>query len=125
MFMLQPFSFYLYLSFLPDTKCSGQNTCQDCFSLPGCGWCANTRSTGIGVCMDGTNRGDLNAVCPAQRWYYTKCPSKHCSGQSTRKRAIYFKAPFTLYRIHLVFLTESDITILHCSHYSAPLHSRH
>jgi len=66
----------------PETKCSGQNTCQDCFSLPGCGWCANTRSTGIGVCMDGTNRGDLNAVCPAQRWYYTKCPSCQCNGHS-------------------------------------------
>ena len=91
MFMLQPFSFYLHLSSLLDTKCSGQNTCPDCFSLPGCGWCANSRSTGIGVCMDGTNRGDRNAVCPASRWHYTKCPSKHLSGHHQRaKEPLYF-----------------------------------
>lgn len=60
-----------------DVKCSSRNTCQGCFGQPGCGWCGDSRGTGIGVCMDGTDRGAINGVCPASRWYYTDCPSKH------------------------------------------------
>eukprot|EP00112_Aurelia_sp_Birch-Aquarium-sp1_P019547 Seg485.7_Seg485.4 transcript_id=Seg485.7_Seg485.4/GoldUCD/mRNA.D3Y31 product="putative protein tag-53" protein_id=Seg485.7_Seg485.4/GoldUCD/D3Y31 len=69
-----------------DVICSAQKTCQDCFQLPGCGWCSDPSGTGIGTCSKGTNTGPLaktnSSTCPVSRWYYTQCPSCQCNGHS-------------------------------------------
>ena len=56
-------------------------TCDDCHTLPGCGWCDDGSETGLGQCMEGGDDGPFtkptNASlnqCPINRWYFIECP---------------------------------------------------
>ena len=62
-------------------SCSGKKTCDDCHTLPGCGWCDDGSETGLGQCMEGGDDGPFtkptNASlnqCPINRWYFIECP---------------------------------------------------
>lgn len=47
-----------------------------------CGWCDDGSGTGIGVCVEGGQRGPINPVtgimqrskCPKPNWFFTECP---------------------------------------------------
>jgi len=63
--------------------------CNDCHTLPGCGWCDDGSSTGLGKCMGG---GDDGPFVPSsnsssqtdrclpkagkKRWFFVECPGK-------------------------------------------------
>ena len=63
-------------------RCSGMKTCDECHTLPGCGWCDDGSATGLGKCMEGGddgpfNNSDANAVtpqCPSDLWFFVECP---------------------------------------------------
>ncbi|XP_020606886.1 attractin-like [Orbicella faveolata] len=70
-------------------KCSGLKTCDDCHTLPECGWCDDGSETGLGQCMEGGDDGPFtkptNASlnqCPINRWYFIECPDCQCNGHS-------------------------------------------
>ena len=88
-------SFTLYYScvcvFSAATECAGLKSCKDCLTNSKCGWCNGVDNKGLGRCMDGRMRGpyqrpaDPSASpgsvgqqqqCPADRWFFTKCPCK-------------------------------------------------
>lgn len=56
-----------YSYFLNKTECEKQTTCKDCFSLEGCGWCAEAQA-----CFDGNEHGPLPShTCPkSDGWVY-------------------------------------------------------
>ncbi|XP_078358816.1 attractin-like protein 1 [Oculina patagonica] len=73
----------------PAVRCSGMKTCDDCHTLPGCGWCDDGSKTGLGQCMEGGDDGPFtkqaNASlnqCPADHWYFIECPACQCNGHS-------------------------------------------
>lgn len=62
-------------------KCSGMKTCDECHTLPGCGWCDDGSATGLGQCVPGGDEGPFNKSgnasvnqCPAGRWFFVECP---------------------------------------------------
>ena len=94
-------SFTLYYSSVcvlsAATECAGLKSCKDCLTNSKCGWCNGMDNKGLGRCMDGRMRGpyqrpadpsaSLGSVgqqqqCPADRWFFTKCPCKWGLGQS-------------------------------------------
>ena len=71
-----------YYCFL-GTKCAYMNTCSDCHTLPGCGWCDDGSGTGLGRCMEGGDDGarsrsvnSSDVQCPKERWNFVGCPRK-------------------------------------------------
>ncbi|CAH3033959.1 unnamed protein product [Porites lobata] len=70
-------------------RCSELKTCDDCHTLPGCGWCDDGSGTGLGQCIDGGDNGPFTtspnasaSQCPADRWYFIECPDCQCNGHS-------------------------------------------
>ncbi|KAJ7336559.1 hypothetical protein OS493_011773 [Desmophyllum pertusum] len=70
-------------------SCSGMKTCDDCHTLPGCGWCDDGSETGLGQCMEGGDDGPFTKPtntsvnqCPVDRWYFIECPDCQCNGHS-------------------------------------------
>lgn len=69
------------------SRCSLHQTCHDCQADVACGWCDDGSGSGIGVCMEGGQRGPVNPVtrathrdkCHAHNWYFTECPRKFTS----------------------------------------------
>lgn len=67
------------------SRCSLHQTCHDCQADVACGWCDDGSGSGIGVCMEGGQRGPVNPVtrathrdkCHAHNWYFTECPRKY------------------------------------------------
>ena len=53
-------------------------TCDECHTLPECGWCDDASATGLGQCMKGGDDGPFNKAsanqCPVEQWYFVKCP---------------------------------------------------
>ncbi|XP_031550014.1 attractin-like protein 1 [Actinia tenebrosa] len=80
-----------------DVSCEGRKTCQDCHTLPGCGWCDDGSGTGLGQCMPGGDNGPFspggknssvvsNQCLPKlnkKRWFFIECPACQCNGHST------------------------------------------
>nr|XP_053644243.1 attractin-like [Cherax quadricarinatus] len=72
------------------SRCSIHQTCKDCQADVACGWCDDGSGTGIGVCVEGGQRGPINPVtgimqrskCPKQNWFFTECPLCNCNGHS-------------------------------------------
>ncbi|XP_044169184.1 attractin-like protein 1 isoform X2 [Acropora millepora] len=72
-------------------RCSGMKTCDECHTLPGCGWCDDGSGTGLGECMEGGNDGPFNnsdadavtSQCPSDLWFFVECPDCQCNGHST------------------------------------------
>ncbi|KAK3875518.1 hypothetical protein Pcinc_019616 [Petrolisthes cinctipes] len=72
------------------SRCSLHQTCHDCQADVACGWCDDGSGSGIGVCMEGGQRGPVNPVtrathrdkCLAPNWYFTECPLCNCNGHS-------------------------------------------
>ena len=72
----------MYFSFV-GTKCVHMKTCEDCHTLPGCGWCDDGSGTGLGQCLEGGDDGvkgrTINTSlvhCPKERWNFIGCPRK-------------------------------------------------
>ncbi|KXJ23470.1 attractin-like protein 1 [Exaiptasia diaphana] len=80
-----------------DVRCEDRMTCNDCHTLPGCGWCDDGSGTGLGKCTGG---GDDGPFIPAsnssvitsdkclpkdgkKRWFFIECPVCQCNGHST------------------------------------------
>ena len=56
-------------------------TCDDCHTLPECGWCDDGSATGLGKCMEGGDDGPFtkasnasDSQCPGKRWFFIECP---------------------------------------------------
>ncbi|KAK8733971.1 hypothetical protein OTU49_006273 [Cherax quadricarinatus] len=72
------------------SRCSIHQTCKDCQADVACGWCDDGSGTGIGVCVEGGQRGPINPVtgimqrskCPKPNWFFTECPLCNCNGHS-------------------------------------------
>ncbi|XP_064603271.1 LOW QUALITY PROTEIN: attractin-like protein 1 [Liolophura sinensis] len=67
------------------TMCGELKTCDECHSNPRCGWCNSPNNTGLGMCMEGGDSGDLEKNCPDKRWFFTSCPLCQCNGHSQCK----------------------------------------
>ena len=76
----------------PGLSCSDIQTCEKCQKNPRCGWCDDGSGTGVGVCMDGseklpyawngTNYNAVRSLCQTQNWHFTSCPDCQCNGHS-------------------------------------------
>ncbi|KAG7168510.1 Attractin-like [Homarus americanus] len=72
------------------SRCSIHQTCKKCQADVACGWCDDGSGTGIGMCMEGGQRGPINPVtgimqknkCPKLNWFFTECPLCNCNGHS-------------------------------------------
>ncbi|XP_068244853.1 attractin-like protein 1 [Palaemon carinicauda] len=72
------------------SRCRDHQTCLDCQADVACGWCDDGSGTGIGVCMEGGQRGPIDPItsvtqpskCPRTRWFFTRCPLCNCNGHS-------------------------------------------
>jgi hypothetical protein len=65
-------------------------TCNDCHTLPGCGWCDDGSGTGLGQCTAGGDDGPFNVgsnnssivsdQClpkdSKKRWFFIECPGE-------------------------------------------------
>ncbi|XP_044007084.1 attractin-like protein 1 isoform X2 [Aphidius gifuensis] len=67
--------------------CNFYDSCLDCRSDPGCGWCDDGSKTGKGKCMSGGSKGPntnlKNNYCKINQWFFTSCPVCQCNGHST------------------------------------------
>lgn len=65
------------------SQCAYYRSCAQCRDDPACGWCDDGSETGLGQCWPGGDRGAQDEMeCPAQRWFFTHCPSCQCNGHS-------------------------------------------
>lgn len=63
--------------------CTDKKNCQDCHTLPGCGWCEGSERNGNGRCQKGTDTAPINqATCKAHLWHFIGCPACQCHGHS-------------------------------------------